>query len=200
MSTTVIACYTGPMGRWKPDARARLEKAALVLFRERGFAQTTAAEIAERAGLTERTFFRYFADKREVLFSGAAVMQQQLVTALENAPASLSPIDAVGNAIEATAALFEQRRDLARKRRAIIAENPELQERERIKLATLASALAAALHRRGVGEPAATLAAELGITVFRIAFERWIDEKSGHSLAQTMKESLKDLKLVTAGK
>ena len=212
MSVTVIPQYStdvnhchhhgimAPMGRWKPDARARLEKAALVLFKEHGFAQTTAAEIAERAGLTERTFFRYFADKREVLFSGAGVMREQLVAALERAPAVLSPIDAVGCAIEATAAMFEQRRDLARKRRAIISENPELQERERIKLASLASALTEALHRRGAGDPAATLAAELGITVFRIAFERWIDEKNDRTLAQTMRESLEDLKRVTAGK
>ena len=87
------------MARWKPDARARLEKAALALYREHGFAQTTVAEIAERAGLTERTFFRYFADKREVLFSGAEVMQQRLVGALDDAPRSLAPIDAVGSAI-----------------------------------------------------------------------------------------------------
>jgi AcrR family transcriptional regulator len=189
-----------PMGRWKPDAQARLEKAALALFKERGYAQTTAAEIAERAGLTERTFFRYFADKREVLFSGAGVMQQQLLAALEDAPRSLSPIDAVGRAVEATAGLFELRRDLARTRRAIIAETPELLERERVKLATFASALADGLRRRGVAEPAATLAAEMGITVFRLSFERWANDESDRDLAQIMRESLHELKLVTAGK
>jgi AcrR family transcriptional regulator len=187
------------MGRWKPDARARLEKAALALYRERGFAQTTAAEIAKRAGLTERTFFRYFADKREVLFSGAEVLQQQIVAALDNAPRSLSPIDAVGTAIEAAAPLFEQRRDFARNRQAIIAENPELQERERIKLALLASALADALHRRRVSDPAASLAAEIGVTVLRVAFERWINQKDERALAAIMRESLNELKLVTAG-
>jgi AcrR family transcriptional regulator len=189
-----------PMGRWKPDAQARLEKAALALFKERGYAQTTAAEIAERAGLTERTFFRYFADKREVLFSGAGIMQQQLLAALEDAPRSLSPIDAVGSAVEATAGLFALRRDLARTRRAIIAETPELLERERIKLATFASALADGLRRRGVVEPAATLAAEMGITVFRLSFERWANDESDRDLAQIMRESLHELKLVTAGK
>ena len=188
------------MGRWKPDARARLEKAALALYRERGFAQTTVAEIAERAGLTERTFFRYFADKREVLFSGADMLKQQLVSALENAPSTLSPIDAVGTAIEATAALFEQRRDFARKRQAVISENAELQERERIKLASLASALGDALRRRGVGDPAASLAAEMGITVFRLGFERWIKQKSDGNLARMMQDSLDELKRVTAGK
>jgi AcrR family transcriptional regulator len=187
------------MGRWKPDAQARLEKAALALYKEHGFAQTTVAEIAERAGLTERTFFRYFADKREVLFSGADVLRQQLVSALNDASPSLSPIDAVGVAVEAIAGLFEQRRDFARKRQAIISENPELQERERIKLASMASALADGLRRRGVADPAASLAAEMGISVLRIAFERWIDQRTDHSLAQIMRESLRELKLVTAG-
>lgn len=188
------------MGRWKPDAPARLEKAALALYREHGFAQTTVAEIAERAGLTERTFFRYFIDKREVLFSGAEVLRQQLVSALDNAPSSLSPIEAVGAAVEAAAGLFVQRRDFARKRQAIISENAELQERERIKLASLASALADSLRRRGVGDPAASLAAEMGVTVLRIAFERWIDQKNDPGLAQIMRELLDELKLVSAGK
>lgn len=187
------------MGRWKPDARTRLEKAALALYRDHGFAQTTVAEIAEHAGLTERTFFRYFADKREVLFSGADALRQQLVSALENAPRSLSPIDAAGAAVEATAGLFEARREFARKRQAVIVENAELQERERIKLAALASALADGLRRRGVGESAASLAAEMGITVFRIAFERWI-QAHDRTLAQIMRESFNELKRVSAGK
>jgi AcrR family transcriptional regulator len=188
------------MGRWKPDARARLEKAALALYREHGFAQTTVAEIAERAGLTERTFFRYFADKREVLFSGGDGLRQHLVGALDDAPKSLSPIDAIGAAVESAASLFEQRKDFARKRQTVIAENAELQERERIKLAMLASTLADGLRRRGVGNTTAILAAEMGITVFRIAFERWINEASDRSLAVVMRDSLSELKSVSAGK
>lgn len=188
------------MGRWKPDARSRLERAALELYRERGFAQTTVAEIAERAGLTERTFFRYFADKREVLFSGGDALRQQLVSALDDAPSSLSPIDTVGAAVEAAAGLFEGRKAFARKRQAVIAESAELQERERIKLASLASALAEGLRRRGVGNPAASLAAEMGITVFRLAFDRWINEKGDRSFASIMRDSLNELKLVSAGK
>jgi AcrR family transcriptional regulator len=188
------------MGRWKPDARSRLEKAALALYREHGFAQTTVAEIAERAGLTERTFFRYFADKREVLFSGGGALRQQLVSALDNAPRSLSAIDSVGAAVEAAAGLFEERKDFARKRQAVIAESAELQERERIKLASLASALAEGLRRRGVSDAAASLAAEMGVTVFRIAFDRWINEKGDRSLATIIRDSLNELKLVSAGK
>lgn len=185
------------MARWKPDARTRLEKAAMRLYNERGFAQTTVAEIAERAGLTERTFFRYFADKREVLFSGAQELQEQLVRALEAAPSALSPIDAVGAAIEATAPIFESRRDFARRRQAVIAENAELQERERVKLASLASALADGLRRRGVGDPAATLAAEMGTLVFRLAFERWIGQTRDCSLVDVMRESRNELKSVS---
>lgn len=189
------------MARWKPDARNRLEKAALQLYRERGFAQTTVAEIAERAGLTERTFFRYFADKREVLFSGADALQQRLISALDNAPRSLPTIEAVAAAVESAAGLFEERRDFARRRQAVISENAELQERERIKLATLASALADRLRRYGVTDPSATLAAEMGITVLRIAFERWVTDASDkRSLAQIMRESFDELKSVSMGK
>jgi AcrR family transcriptional regulator len=199
MSTTVIACYTAGMGRWKPDARSRLERAALELYGERGFTQTTVAEISDRAGLTERTFFRYFADKREVLFSGAHELQKQLVSALDDAPSNLSPIDAVGMAVESAAGLFERRRDFAQRRQAVISQNAELQEREHIKLASLASALAEGLRRRGVGDPAASLAAEMGVTVLRIAFERWIEGNDDRSLAQIMSDSLEALKLVSAG-
>jgi AcrR family transcriptional regulator len=188
------------MGRWKPDARARLEKAALALYKDHGFGQTTVADIAERAGLTERTFFRYFADKREVLFSGGEMLQQQLVTALHDAPKSLSAIDAVGAAVQEIAGFFEGRRDHARKRQAVIDENPELQERERIKLASLATALTEGLRVRGIREPAARLAAEMGVTVFRVAFDRWLHDKRERNFAKIVGESLDELKAVSAGK
>lgn len=187
------------MGRWKPDARVRLEKAALALYKERGFAQTTVSEIAERAGLTERTFFRYFTDKREVLFSGGDALREQLDNALAKTPDSLSPIDAVGAAVEEAAAFFESRKDVARTRQAVIVENAELQERERIKLASLAATLADGLRRRGVSDPSARIAAEMGITVFRVAFERWLNTKEERTLAATIRESLLELKLVAAG-
>jgi AcrR family transcriptional regulator len=170
------------------------------LYVERGFEQTTVAEIAKRAGLTERTFFRHFADKREVLFWGAATLQENLVNAVASAPDSAPPIDAIAAAIEVAGDLLQERRDGARQRQTIIAANPELQERELIKLASLASALAGALRRRGVREPAASLTAEAGIAVFKIAFGIWIDEDSEQDLPQVIKESLAELKAVTAGK
>jgi AcrR family transcriptional regulator len=189
----------GRMGRWEPDARGRLQTAALDLYSERGYEQTTVAEIAARAGLTERTFFRHFADKREVLFAGSGALQEQLVRALDAAPASLSAIDAIGSALDVVAAHFPASRDYARRRHAIIAANPELQERERIKLASLAAAFEAALRRRGVGGSAAMLAAEMGAAIFRIAFERWIDETHRGDLAHAARESLAELKAVAGG-
>ncbi|MGA3362645.1 MAG: TetR family transcriptional regulator [Solirubrobacteraceae bacterium] len=185
--------------RWEPDARGRLEQAALELYGERGFDQTTVAEIAKRAGLTERTFFRHFADKREVLFWGAASLQELMVDTLAAAPDRAAPIEAVAAALESAGTIFEQRRDGASRRQAIIAATPELQERELIKLASLAGALADALRRRGVKEPAATLTAEAGIAVFRVAFERWIDERNRRGFSQLVRQSLDELRAVTAG-
>ena len=199
MSVAVIT-YDHGMGRWEPNARGRLEQAAMELYVERGFEQTTVAEIAKRAGLTERTFFRHFADKREVLFWGAATLQERLVSAVASAPDSAAPIDAVAGAIEVAGVLLQERREAARQRQAIIAANTELQERELIKLASLASALAGALRRRGVSEPAASLTAEAGIAVFKIAFGLWVDGDSGPDLPGLIDESLDELKAVTAGK
>ena len=186
------------MGRWQPDARGRLQQAALDLFGERGFEHTTVAEIAEHAGLTKRTFFRYFADKREVLFSGAEELEELFVSAVAAAPREAPPIDAVAFALHAAAAMFEERRAFATRRQQIIAANPELQERELIKLARLAGAVARALRARGVEDPAAILTAEAGVTVFRVAFERWVDPGSERPLAQLVDESLEQLRGVTA--
>jgi AcrR family transcriptional regulator len=187
------------MGRWEPDARGRLAQAAFALYGERGFEQTTVAEIAARAGLTERTFFRHFADKREVLFAGADALRELLVDTVAKAPASEAPIDAAAAGIDAAGAFIQEGGELARQRQAIIAASEELRERELIKLASLASALADALRRRGVEDPAASLTAEAAIAVFRIAFERWVSETDQQDLPQIIRESLEQLKAVTAG-
>jgi AcrR family transcriptional regulator len=200
MSVAVIEYYDRSMARWEPDSRGRLEQAALALYGERGFENTTVAEIAARAGLTERTFFRYFADKREVLFWGAGTLQELLVSAVVSAPDSAAPIDAVAAALEAAGALLQERCESARQRHTVIAANTELRERELIKLASLASALADTLRRRGVRDPAATLTAETGIAVFRVAFERWANETNQQDLPQLIRESLDELKAVTACK
>ena len=185
------------MSRWQPNARGRLERAALDLYTERGFNQTTVAEIAQRAELTERTFFRYFADKREVLFWGQGVLTETVVNHLATAPDATPPIDAVVDALRATGELFEGRRDNARRRQAVIDANSGLQERELIKLASLAAAIAQGLVRRGVSGPAAKLTAETGIAVFKVAFERWLTAEDS-DLAQLISDSLAELKTLTA--
>jgi len=187
------------MGRWEPDARGRVMQAALELFSERGFEQTTVAEIAGRAGLTERTFFRHFADKREVLFAGTDALRDLLVSTLASAPQAAAPIGAVVAALETATAPLQERRDYARRRQAVIVANAELRERELIKLASWSAALAETLRRRGVREPAASLTAEAGIAVFRIAFERWVNDAGEPSLPQLIREALGELRTVTAG-
>jgi len=186
------------MGRWEPNARGRLERAALELYGERGFEQTTVAEIAARAGLTERTFFRHFADKREVLFSGAADLQELLVSTVAGAPESAEPIAAVAAALEAAADLMQERREFAVQRSRVISANAELQERELIKLASLSAAIAGALRERGVGDPAASLTAEVAIGVFKIAFERWVDDANQRAFPGLIRESLDELTALTA--
>ncbi|MDT4931469.1 MAG: hypothetical protein QOF92_4336 [Pseudonocardiales bacterium] len=199
MSSAVIKYHRG-MSRWEPDARSRLEQAALRLYVERGFEQTTVAEIAKEAGLTERTFFRHFADKREVLFSGAGLLRELLVNTIAGMPDSVAPIDAIATALDAAGTRLQERREYSRQRQTVIAANAELQERELLKLASLASAMADALRQRGVEEPAASLAAEAGIAVFKIAFERWISETNQPDFPRLIRESLDELKAVTAGK
>ncbi|MBS1845065.1 MAG: TetR/AcrR family transcriptional regulator [Actinobacteria bacterium] len=187
------------MARWKPGALGRLTEAAMELFEERGFEGTTVADIAERAGLTKRTFFRYFGDKREVLFSGTELLEAGFVEAIAAAPADASPLDAVAAGLDAMADRLQDVGDAgARKRQAIIAANPDLQERELIKMNGFATAAAAALRDRGVTEPAASLAAEAGIAVLRIAFARWIEGPPGQDIHELLHESLVELKAVAA--
>ncbi|MCU1475807.1 MAG: transcriptional regulator, TetR family [Subtercola sp.] len=186
------------MARWKPDARGRLQRAALELFAERGFEQTTALEVAERAGVTERTFFRYFPDKREVLFDGAGELQRVIVESIDSAPATLAPIDVVGAAMQVGAGFLEGGREYSRQRAAVIAANPSLQERELLKLASLGAAVAEALRRRGAPELTAALAAEAGVSVFKIGFETWIGDDSAPEFRQCIRSALDQLTSLTA--
>ena len=188
------------MGRWQPNARGRLEKAAMELYGERGFDQATVAQIAERAGLTERTFFRHFADKPEVLFAGSRQLQDLLVQTVADAPATATPIDAVAAGIEAIGTVLQgsRGRAFARKRQSIVDASAELRERELNKMSSLAGALADTLRGRGVGEPAASLLAEIGIAVFRISFERWVAGPRERDLRELMRESLGEVQSLTA--
>jgi AcrR family transcriptional regulator len=185
------------MGRWEPGARGRLEQAALELFIENGYERTTVAEIANRAGVTERTFFRYFADKREVLFGGGHELEKFLVKRVAAAPDAAGPLDAIAIALKAAAAdIFGERYEFVRKRQLVINSNSELAERELLKLASLAAAFAATLRERGVGERAASLAAESGVAVFKTAFTQWVRDDGGQDLSAIIAETVADLKAV----
>lgn len=187
------------MGRWEPNTRSRLEEAALRLYVERGFEQTTVAEIAREAGITERTFFRHYADKREVLFGGSAALQELFVTTTLAAPASATPIEAVAVALQAVGESMNDRRPRSVQRQKVIGANAELQERELLKLASLAAAIAGALRERGVAEPAASLTAEAGIAVFKVAFGRWVDDREKADLPRLLRDTMADLQAVAAG-
>jgi AcrR family transcriptional regulator len=186
------------MGRWQPDAKGRLAAAGFELFAERGFEATTVADIAARAGLTKRTFFRYFSDKREVLFAGSQELEERFVKAVAAAPPDDSPLEAIAAGLDAMVSIFAEGGDFPRRRQAIIAANPELQERELIKLARLAAAGAAALRERGVTEPGAGLAAQAGIAVLRTAFESWTEGPEGQDIHELLHASLAELRVVAA--
>lgn len=186
--------YPAAMGRWAPGAESRLRDAALELFAGRGYEATTVADIAERAGLTARTFFRYFADKREVLFGGSATLLDEVTRAARSAPADASPIETVAAALDAFAATVGQDRSWSRRRRAVIDSTPELLERELVKLATMSHRLADVLRERGVPDPDAALVAEAGLGVLRVAFDTWTATADGPPLDEIMRSSLERLR------
>jgi AcrR family transcriptional regulator len=186
------------MTRWRPDAPGRLVKAAITLFDQQGYDETTVAEIAEAAGLTKRTFFRHFTDKREVLFQGSEELEHLWVAGVAAAPPDAGALGAVMSGVEPVMAMFTERHPFAQIRARIIAANPELQERELIKLQTLAAAIAAALRARGVSHDAAVLAAQTGVTVFHVAFARWVAQDDPAAFQRLTLESLEQLRSVTA--
>lgn len=184
--------------RWEPDGAGRLQAAALELFAEQGFERTTVAEIAERAGLTKRSFFNHFADKREVLFSPLSDMQREIVTREIGLCAdSLPPLDAVVCGFQAAASeLFEQRRDAVARRADIIGANPELQERELRKRSVLTGAIAAALRARGIDSGAALLSARAGVLVQQTAMERWRQPAENRPLRECLSGALLELRTI----
>ena len=168
-----------------------MHEAALELFGERGYARVTAAEVAERAGLTERTFFRHFADKREVLFDGNE-LGGLLAAAVADAPEGAPPVEAVAAGLDAVAGEFEGRRGAVARRARIVAAHAELRERELAKLASWSEALEGALVGRGLPRRDAGLLAEVSVAVFRVAYRRWLEEP-GRALAATVHEALAGL-------
>ena len=187
------------MARWQPNAPERLVLAALDLFAERGYENTTVIEIAERAGLTKSTFFRHFRDKREVLFGGDT-MAGLLVEGIAAAPVDATPLEAVANALDAVGreAFTPARREFSARRRAVIAANPELQEREALKGLGLTASMTDALKRRGVPDLTSCVAAELGALTLKIAYERWSDTTNSDEFSKVARRTLSELRAASA--
>ncbi|MGN6251209.1 MAG: TetR/AcrR family transcriptional regulator [Marmoricola sp.] len=181
------------MGRWEPDARQRLQHAAMTLFRERGYDAVTVAEIAAAAGLTRRTFFNHFPDKREIFFSGAAAFEAAVARHLEQADPSLSPLDAALAALTAGGTGIAEFRAYAPEVRALVASSTELRERDLMKSARVGDALAAGLRDRGAPERAATLAARLAFLAFDVAWQDWVDHPEA-DFAAVMADAVRALR------
>ncbi|WP_433555102.1 TetR/AcrR family transcriptional regulator [Pseudonocardia xinjiangensis] len=164
------------MGRWEPGARERLVMAAVDLFTEQGYDATTVAQIAERAGVTKSTFFRHFPDKRELLVAGQETLSRLLAEGIAEAPADAGPLEAVAAGLErASTAMGPMSREIAPRLKAAVAASAELQERDALKSVSLAAAMTAALLARGVPEPTAALASELGVLAFKRGYAEWSD-------------------------
>ena len=191
--------YPVPMARWQPNASKRLVLAALELFAERGYENTTVIDIARRAGLTKSTFFRHFQDKREVLF-GDGTMTGWIVEAIAAAPATATPLEAVARALDAVGreAFTPARREFSARRRAVIAASPELQEREALKGLGLTASMADALKRRGVPDLTSCVAAQLGALAMKLAYDRWIDTANGEEFSEVARRTLKELQAASA--
>jgi AcrR family transcriptional regulator len=187
------------MARWEPNARERLVRAALDLFAEQGYDATTVNEIADRARLTKTTFFRHFPDKREVLFAGQDMHARLLADAITAVPSPATPLEAVRAALDALTAIFtDDRREFSAKLRPVIAGHSELQERSALKRAKLAEAVTNALQKRGVSEPTASLAAELGIRAFHHAFDQWADPADQQALTELTRHTFDELRAAMA--
>ena len=182
------------MARWDAQAEERLRVAAIELFLEFGYENVTVAQIAERAGLTRRTFSRYFADKRDVLFAGSERLPGMLAEALRVTDPELTPFEAMLTAFdEVGAVLAAQVAASAQQRREVIARSPELQERARTKIASVVDALAAELVRRGCEQSSAVLLADVGAAIFRTGFNRWVDNPDGVDLSGCLRAASSEI-------
>ena len=190
--------YTVAMPRWQPNPREQLTRAALSLFTERGYENTTVVNIVERAGLGKTTFFRYFRDKREVLFGTDAPVD--VAGEIAAAPAGASPLEAVAAALDAAGAqaFTPARRETLALRQSVIDANPELQEREALKSIGLAASMTDALRRRGVPDLTSSVTAQLGTLTLKIAFDRWIAAANTVEFAPLARQVLSEVRAAGA--
>jgi AcrR family transcriptional regulator len=185
------------MARWEPDAAGRLREAAMALYAEQGYDGTTVAEIADRAGVTARTFFRHFPDKREVLFDGEADLRAALMQEVADAPDGLQPLGILLCAFRKAGRILEDNRPFSEPRLAVIAKTPALRERDLAKAAALTEAIAEALRQRDVPDRLASLAAQSGWAIFHHAAQAWIDDPS-QSLDAHLLQAFDDLQALCA--
>lgn len=182
------------VSRWQPDARERLERAALDLFVEQGFARTTVPEITARAGLTTRTFFRHFADKREVLFDGDGI-PAFAARLMAEAPASLEPAALIIDGLRIVAETrFEGRRQEIGQLRGIIRSDESLRERDLHKRAALCETIRDGFIARGADNTTAALLAEISMTLLHVALDRWLDQTGDRTLFEFIVDTLTSLK------
>ncbi|GAB3898901.1 TetR/AcrR family transcriptional regulator [Kibdelosporangium lantanae] len=189
------------MARWQPETTERLVVAAVDLFTEQGYDATTVAQIAERAGVTKSTFFRHFADKREILVAGQETLCRLLTEGIAEAPEDATPLEAVAAGLErASGAMGPMNRELGSRLKAAVTASTELQERDALKSVGLAAAMTAALTARGVPDPIAHLAAELGVLAFKRGYTQWseADRDDEKGLAPYALAALQDLRAATA--
>lgn len=189
------------MARWQPETTQRLVVAAVDLFTEQGYDATTVAQIAERAGVTKSTFFRHFSDKRELLVAGQETLSRLLAEGITEAPANATPLEAVAAGLErASSVMGPTNRELGVRLKAAVAASTELQERDALKSVGLAAAMTTALVARGVPDPTAHLAAELGVLAFKRGYTQWseADRDDGKGLAPYVLAALQDLRAATA--
>ncbi|MDH2443810.1 helix-turn-helix domain containing protein [Amnibacterium sp. CER49] len=189
------------MGRWEPGARERLVLAAVDLFHEQGYDETTVAQIAERAGVTKSTFFRHFPDKREVLVAGQAALSALLAEGIREAPAGAAPLDAVAAGLRRAATAYGPvSREIAPRLEAVLAASEELRRRNAQKAVGMAAAMEEALVSRDVPAVTARLAAELGVLAHHAAFTRWAAEPTAPSeaMADYSVEALTELRRAAA--
>src|SRR3984957_4352612 len=185
------------MARWEPGARERLVIAAVDLFAERGDDATTVTQIAERAGVTKSTFFRHFPDKRELLAAGQETLSRLLAEGIAEAPAGASPLAAAAAGLErASGAMGPMNRELGPRLKAAVAASAELQERDALKSVGLAAAMTNALVARGVPDPIAHLAGEMGVLAFKRGYAEWLeaDRDTAGGLAPYATAALQDLR------
>lgn len=197
ITESAIAGTVGVMGRWPTGGQDRLQRAAIDLFAAQGYAGTTVAEIAARAGLTERSFYNHFMDKREVLFPGQGQFLAEIFDAVSTTPSENRPLDLIFDALSATAGWFDHRRDAARIRRQIIEAHPELRERELSKMAALTAVISDGLQTRGASRSPAVLTAAAAVAAYQVALDSWLNDHQQRGLQEHLHIALTELRRTT---